>query len=246
MTIAVPARAKLNLDLQVIRRRADGYHEIRTRIQQVELHDLLFIEPVDMATSLTVSGLRVDGGDDNSVLKAHAAAEHAAGRKLPARFHLHKRIPPGSGLGGASSDAAAALKGLMSIFKLEVELSRIAADVGSDVPFFINGAAALIEGRGERVTPVPAIEAWFAIAWPAIELSTADVYTAWDEVKGEGLRQAAEHVEPRIRDFARRLGSGWTMTGSGSAFFAQTNTRTEAEGAVEGLGCWTAVTRAIK
>jgi len=101
----------------------------------------------------------------------------------------------------------------------------------------------VVEGRGDRVTPVPTTPAWFAIAWPGIELSTKTVYQAWNEVGGEDLRRAAEHVEPRLKDFARNLGDGWLMTGSGSAFFKITATRDQAEQAIAHLDCWTAVTR---
>ena len=241
MRIALPARAKLNLDLQVVGRRADGYHDIKTTMQAIELHDLLFIERAG-ETDLTVDGFAV-GHNDNSVLKAHRALEEAMHKKLPARMHLHKRIPPGSGMGGASSDAAAALIGLKALFSLDADVRPIAAQVGSDVPFFLTGGAALVEGRGERVTPVPPTTAWFAIAWPGIELSTKTVYEAWDEVKGEDLRRAAEHVEPRLKEFANTLGDGWRMTGTGSAFFKAASTRQEAEKAIQDLECWTAVTR---
>src|SRR5262249_38789891 len=156
-------------------------------------------------TVLTVSGLDIADREHNSVHKAHAALERATGKKLPAAMHLDKRIPPGSGLGGASSDAAAALTGLKSLFNLEVGLEPVAEEVGSDVPFFLRGGAAVVEGRGDRVTPIPTTPAWFAIAWPGIELSTKAVYQAWDEVDGEDLRRAAEHVEPRLKDFARNL-----------------------------------------
>ena len=242
MIVALPARAKLNLDLKVIGRRRDGFHDIKTTMQTIELHDLLLIETAD-ATSLTVSGKAVPATGDNAVLKAHAALERAVGRKLPVSFHLEKRIPPGSGLGGASSDAAAALVGMKPMFKLDLELAPIAAQVGCDVPFFLHGGAAVVEGRGERVTPVPSTPAWFAIAWPGIELSTQAVYEAWDHVNGDDLRAAAEHVEPRLKDFAKRLGPGWRMTGSGSAFFKSTSTREQAEDAIRNLDCWTAVTR---
>ena len=98
------------------------------------------------------------------------------------------------------------------------------------------------EGRGERLTPLPSQEAWFAIAWPGIVLSTESVYRAWDEVKGD-LQRAAEHAEPRLKEFAGTLGPGWRMTGSGSAFFKETETAQQAKEAVAGLDCWTAVTR---
>lgn len=244
MIVALPARAKLNLDLTVVGRRADGYHDLHTTMQTIELHDLLVIDAAE-TTSLTVSGLAVDARD-NSVLKAQQAMEHAAGRALPATFHLHKRIPPGSGMGGASSDAAAALRGLTLIYALDADLATVGAEIGSDVPFFIHGGAALVEGRGERVTPVPGLSAWFALAWPGIELSTRNVYQAWDQVGGADLRRAAEHVEPRIRDFATSLGEGWRMTGSGSAFFKTAPTEAAARQAIEGLECWTAAVAAVR
>ena len=243
MKLALPARAKLNLDLEVLGRRADGYHDIRSTMQTIDLHDLLEVETTE-ETSLEVSGQMAVGVADNSVLKAHQALEHATRSTLPATFRLGKRIPPGSGLGGASSDAAAALKALKALFMLDVDLAPIAQEVGSDVPFFLRGGRARIEGRGERVIPLPTKDSWFAIAWPGIELSTKHVYEAWDEVKGADLRRAAEHVEPRLKQFATMLGEGWTMTGSGSAFFKATATENEAKVAIRGLDCWTAVSRA--
>jgi 4-diphosphocytidyl-2-C-methyl-D-erythritol kinase len=247
LTLALPARAKLNLDLEVIRRTDDGFHEVRTTIQAIDLHDLLEVSPADQ-TSLTTSGLAVARGDDNSVLKSHRAIEQAIGRTIPTRFHLHKRIPPGTGLGGASSDAAAALRGLAALHRLEVDLAALAVSIGADVPFFLAGGTARAEGRGERLTRLPTAPAWFAIAWPAIELSTASVYLAWDEVQGEApnhLRRAAERAEPRIVDFAQRVGGGWQMTGSGSAFFLRCTDDEQARKATASLDCWTAVTHAV-
>ena len=247
--VAIPARAKLNLDLAVAGVRADGLHELRTTMQAIDLHDLLSAEAAEK-TELIVTGLEIgDHTRTNSVLAAHAAVESAAHRALPVRFHLHKRIPPGSGLGGASSDAAAAMRALKAMFCLDVDLRAVAAPVGADVTFFLSGGAALVSGAGEVVTPAAsAAEAWFAVAWPAIELSTAAVYRAWDEVGGEGpnqLRRAAAHADGRVDEFARRLGERWQMTGSGSAFFMRCATREDAEAAVASLDCWTAVTHAV-
>jgi 4-diphosphocytidyl-2-C-methyl-D-erythritol kinase len=249
LTLVVPARAKLNLDLAVLARTADGLHEVRTHIQAVELHDLLELTPAG-STTITFAGKHQPDMTDNSVLKAHAAMEKEAARKLPTRFHLDKRIPPGSGMGGASSDAAAALRGLNAIHNLkEVDLARVASTVGADVPFFLTGGAAVAEGRGERLTPTAIEHQWFAIAWPDIELSTADVYRAWDEVGGDGpnqLRRAAAHVNKRVQDFAGQLGEEWQMTGSGSAFFTRFPDEPSARKAVSHLKCWTAVTRSVE
>lgn len=247
MSIALPARAKLNLDLEVVRRRADGFHELRTTMQEIDLHDVLVVDRASK-TELTLSGMPV-AHNDNSVLKAHAALERAANRKLPASMHLHKRIPPGSGMGGASSDAAAALKALKLLYAVDLDpdldLAPIAAEVGSDVPFFLQGGRARVEGRGEKVTREATRGGWFAIAWPGIELATSAVYEAWDETGGRSLRHAAERVEPKLKAFADRLGAGWTMTGSGSAFFKPAGTRQEANQAIAELECWTAVATAV-
>ena len=247
MTIALPARAKLNLDLKVTGARSDGLHELRTRIQAVELHDLLEAEPAG-ETSIEITGLPVSSEKPNSVLAAHSALELAASRPLPTRFRLHKRIPPGSGLGGASSDAAAALRALVTLHKLTVDVVPIAAGIGSDVSFFLRGGAALVESVGEKVAPLSVADMWFAIAWPGIELSTAAVYRAWDDTGGDGvneLRRAAARVNPSIDEFATSLGEDWQMTGSGSAFFSRHATRERAEAATRRLECWTAVTSSI-
>jgi 4-diphosphocytidyl-2-C-methyl-D-erythritol kinase len=249
LTLALPARAKLNLDLAVIRRTGEGFHDVRTTIQAIDLHDLLEMTPAAQST-LTTSGLpvAVTTDRDNTVLKAHHAVEKAIGRAIPTRFHLHKRIPPGSGMGGASSDAAAALRGLAALHRLDADLGGLAASIGADVPFFLAGGTARAEGRGERLTRLPTAPAWFALAWPGIELSTASVYVAWDEVQGESpneLLRAAERADPRVADFAHKLGPGWQMTGSGSAFFLRCTDAEEARRAAATLDCWTAVTRAV-
>ena len=240
MILALPARAKLNLDLEVLRRRDDGFHDIRTTFQEIELHDLLEFEQAS-ETRFASDGFHVDARD-NSVLGALHAVEHAVGRPLPTRIHLLKRIPPGSGMGGASSDAATTLKALKAMHNLDLDLVSIALELGSDVPFFLVGGRASGEGRGERLTSLATTDHWYAVAWPGLELSTADVYRAWDEVKGD-LQHAAEHVEPRLEDFARTLGEGWRMTGSGSAFFKPAGSEEEGRQAIAALDCWATVTR---
>lgn len=223
-------------------KRADGFHDVETTIQSIDLHDLLLITRSDH-TLLTTSGLTVTDATDNSVLKAQAALEKACGTKLPARFHLHKRVPPGSGMGGASSDAAVTLRGLTELYRLDVDLAPIAELLGSDVPYFLRGGLVRAQGRGEKLTPLTMQPAMFLIAWPGMELSTAAVYKAWDEVKGEGpneLLRAAERVAPKIEGFRKSLGDGWRLTGSGSAFFKEVPTRPRQD-----TKTWTAVAHAI-
>lgn len=248
-SITLPARAKLNLDLEIVGRRPDGMHELRTHMQAIELHDLLTVElPSGERNEMFFSGDPELDIETNTVRQALDALQEAAGRPLASRIWLHKRIPAGSGLGGASSDAAVALRALKKVHGLTIDLGPVAARVGADVSFFLVGGHALVEGIGERISPKPPEPRWFAIAWPGIGLSTALAYRAWDEVGGEGvnqLRRAAARVNPSIDEFARSLGDGWQMTGSGSAFFLQCDDRASAEAAVKNLDCWTAVTHSV-
>jgi 4-diphosphocytidyl-2-C-methyl-D-erythritol kinase len=250
LTIALPARAKLNLDLAVLGRRDDGFHDVRTTLQAIDLHDLITLTPAP-TTTLTISGLSVTAEANNSVLKAHAALEELTKQKLPTAIHLHKRIPPGSGLGGASSDAATTLKGLAALHHITTDLTSIARNLGADVPFFLSGGAAIAEHRGDHLTPIPTTPQWFAIAWPGIELLTPDVYGAWDEMHGDmpnQLTKAAMRIEPRLREFANALNNEsnqWQMTGSGSAFFRRAADEDEARNAIKHLKTWTAVAHAI-
>jgi 4-diphosphocytidyl-2-C-methyl-D-erythritol kinase len=272
LTLALPARAKLNLDLEVLGVRDDGFHEVRTTLQAIDLHDLITLQPA-VATELTISGLDVTSARQNSVLAAHALLERASGRALPTRMHLYKRIPPGSGLGGASSDAATTLRGLAYLYNITIDLTSLASSLGADVPFFLHGGTALAEGRGDRLTPIPTEDRWFAIAWPSLELRTPDVYRAWDGTPGGGppnhLALAAMRIEPRLKEFAnalnspageageareagtgeagtREAGQAWQMTGSGSAFFRRCASEDEAKQKTRSLDCWTALAHTVR
>ena len=177
MILALPARAKLNLTLAVTGVRTDRFHEVDTVLQAIDLHDLLEAEPA-AETSLEVEG-DAPKGPDNLVLKAHAALEQIAGRLLPTRFRLHKRIPAGAGLGGGSSDAATGLRLAAADSRLghldEERLDRILAtvselandldahddvqptDVEADSGHSNLGALVAIEQAGEEVTAAPAV-----------------------------------------------------------------------------------------
>ena len=256
MSIALPARAKLNLDLAVLGRRPDGYHDVRTTLQAIDVHDLITVAPADR-TALTTSGLAMANPSSNSVLKALAALEQATHQELPTRIHLHKRIPPGSGMGGASSDAAAALRALAALHHVTANLTAIAGAIGADVPFFLAGGTAIAEQRGDHLTPIPTQPQWYAIAWPGLELQTPDVYRAWDTMKNppktepNQLTEAAMSIEPRVREFANALNShqeGWQMTGSGSAFFkrcADERDAKETAARLKSLKCWTSIAQSV-
>ena len=163
------AYAKLNLTLEVIRKRADGYHDLATILQTVDLHDTLEFSEDD-GIEFECSDASI-GGDDNLVVRSAELLRKVAGDGRGARISLRKRIPVAAGLGGGSADAAAALRGLNRLWELglsENELIEIASEVGSDVPFLISGGTALTSGRGEKLERLPAPEhGWFVIVTPS-------------------------------------------------------------------------------
>jgi len=166
------AYAKINLCLEVLGRRRDGYHDVLTILQTVDLYDTLAFEPADELT-LTCSDPRLSG-EDNLVLRAARLLQRAAGVEHGAAIHLEKRIPVGAGLGGGSSDAAVTLLALSPLWGLHMtrsNLENLAAALGADVPFFLYGGTALAEGRGDRITPLPLLpEHWVVLVRPALEI----------------------------------------------------------------------------
>ena len=182
--LTIYAPAKLNLSLDVLGRRDDGFHALETLMVRVGWFDTLTFAPADHF-ALEVTGTAVVPADDrNLVAKAATALAAAAGVPRRGRVSLHKRIPHEAGLGGGSSDAAAALAGLNELWGCgfgRAELLQIAATLGSDVPFFLCGAdAAVCGGRGEEITPLPAGRGpWAVVAKPPAGLSTATVFAAW-------------------------------------------------------------------
>ena len=180
--IAINAHAKLNLTLEVLRKRGDGYHEVASIMQTLELADTLTIEPAD-SLRLSCSIPELDS-PDNLALKAAKLLLARTGVNRGAGIDIRKRIPVAAGLGGGSADAAAALVGLNRLWGLELpndSLRRIGAELGSDVPFLIEGGTATALGRGERVRhlPTPRLP-WIVIAFPKTDLpdKTAAMYRA--------------------------------------------------------------------
>jgi 4-diphosphocytidyl-2-C-methyl-D-erythritol kinase len=170
LKIATPA--KLNLVLEILGKRKDGYHEIRSLIQTISLEDVLSFEPDD-AVSLKSSDPALEI-PDNLILRAAELMKKSYSIKTGAKINLEKKIPWSAGLGGGSSDAAATVLALNEIWGLHLgtmDLLNLAAQLGSDVPFFINGNAALVEGRGEKVTRLPSLRSpiWFILLLPSFE-----------------------------------------------------------------------------
>lgn len=162
------APAKVNLTFEVLGRRADGYHEVRTVMQALSLADELTFEESETLT-LTVEPEAAAPVEGNLVLAAARLLQREAGAPAGAAVHLTKRIPTAGGLGGGSSDAAAALLGLRQLWGLDLDadaLRELAARLGSDVPFFVSGGTALAEGRGERLTQLPSLAGEAVLAVP--------------------------------------------------------------------------------
>ena len=179
-SLTLKAYAKINLTLEVLGRREDGYHDIASIMQAVDLYDTLSFEPADELT--LVCDLPELATDDNLVLSAAKLLREETGYESGAKITLEKRIPSASGLGGGSSDAAATMVGLNELWGLGLtieELAPLAARVGSDVPFFLHGGTAMVLGRGERIRPLPTIDLqWLVLIAPSIHVpnKTASMY----------------------------------------------------------------------
>jgi 4-diphosphocytidyl-2-C-methyl-D-erythritol kinase len=179
--VEVLAPAKLNLFLEVHGRRPDGYHDIETLMVAVDLYDTLsFEDDPSGAISLRCSDPALPKGGDNLVVKAAERLKAATRSRRGARIVLKKAIPAQAGLAGGSSDAAATFAALDRLWELGVSPARkdaLAAELGSDVPFFNHGPAAICRGRGECVESVPLEHAYhFVLVCPSAGLATADVY----------------------------------------------------------------------
>ncbi len=166
------AHAKLNLTLEVLGVRHDGYHNLVSVLQTIDLHDEIELEQSDgISLDCDVPEL---AGDDNLVVKAAHALREVAGTSDGVHITLQKRIPAAGGLGGGSADAAAVLKGLNRLWGAGLdarELASLALTIGSDVPFLLQGGTALVQGRGEDVTPLSKADlGWFVLLSPGFQI----------------------------------------------------------------------------
>jgi 4-diphosphocytidyl-2-C-methyl-D-erythritol kinase len=261
------ALAKINLDLRVLHARADGYHEIRTIFQTISLADTIEVE----FTRARRTAIRIDTDadiPDNLILRAAGLVLDTMRVAARVEFQLHKRIPMGAGLGGGSSDAAAVLLALPVLAGRRIEMSRLmqlAAELGSDVPFFLLGGAAVALGRGTELYPLPDIapRPGVVIA-PELHVSTAGAYRAlaprlttesqenkivtfqsraWGELRDQSAVNDFETVVfeqfPQLGTLKRRLGKLGAvpamMTGSGAALFGFFRTQEQRNRAVKSL-----------
>ena len=201
MTRRFRSFAKINLGLEVVRRRDDGYHELRTIFAAVSLHDVVEIAPQRRGITVASDDPSLPAGDANLAYRAAAAMQKLAGTSRGVRVSIRKRIPVGGGLGGGSSNAAAVLRALNLLWGCgfsTADLIEPARALGADVPYFLTGGPALGLGRGDLITPIDLRFTQRVLLVPGgASVSTADVFRERSRLPAErGTRSAiAEFVD---------------------------------------------------
>lgn len=197
--LLIVARAKLNLTLDILGRRPDGYHDLESVVQSIDLYDGIALgstpaysvsrHGTELGVTLACQNPLVPLGHENLAFQAALTLSRFAGLGASVWVDIKKQIPIGAGLGGGSADAAAVLLGLNELWGLGldvVELARIGEAIGADVPFCLTGGTGIIRGKGEQVETLPALEnLWFVVVVPEDRISTADAYAAYDELDGD-------------------------------------------------------------
>lgn len=255
------AFAKINLDLRILGRRPDGYHELATVLQTIDFADEIRIEPFGRLEFVSHG---VEGGEGNLVVRAVRAFEGLTGRTVQARIELFKNIPAGAGLGGGSADAAVTFLGLERLLGVAVpdeDRREALGRIGADVPFFTAGGRVLGTGRGDLLTPLEDVaDFWAVLLYPGFPIATAQAYS-WLTVSdkaisiegfdthsfpGLGTEQPGNDFEravfarhPVLSDIKSRLliagASTALLSGSGSSVFGIFESRTAASEAAERL-----------
>lgn len=205
-SVQVLAHAKVNLTLEVLGRRADGFHELRSVFATVEPADTIRVATSSRLDVRLTPDVGAAAGDDLASRAVRAFAM-ASSREPRALVRVRKRIPVAAGLGGGSSDAGAVMRALAVLWRVPRPTAEVAAGVGSDVPFFASGAAvALVGGRGEAVEPLPAPpgELWVVLVRPGAALRTAEVFAAHAAALASADRSgggaASEQLAAAFRD----------------------------------------------
>lgn len=196
----VKAYAKLNIALNVVSRRNDGYHELDMIMVPLDLHDSIVIDlmPASYVTTVTCDDFDLAADEYNLCSIAVTKMREFYKFKQHFRIHIHKRIPMSAGLGGGSSDAAATVRAIISLLKLKVieeDIIKICRSIGSDVPFFYRQIPARVRGTGEILTPIKVSKAYYALlVKPASGLKTKQVFEEYDREN-----HAIKDIDPVIR-----------------------------------------------
>lgn len=197
--------AKINLVLEILGKREDGFHELRSLIQTIDLYDTLYFEISDKVSfECTELSLRTS---DNLVLKAIKLVREATGCSKGVKVRLEKHIPWGAGLGGGSSNAATTLLALNKLWGLGLSLPKLttlAAKLGSDVPFFLHGGLALVEGTGEKVTPLGIPQPrWLVLLVPAFAREPAKTKRLFSLLRTEHFTHG-EFIEVALESWQKQ------------------------------------------
>jgi 4-diphosphocytidyl-2-C-methyl-D-erythritol kinase len=255
-----PAPAKLNLFLHVTGRRADGYHLLQSVFQLIDFYDLLDFDVSTDEAIVRVTDVPGVPHDSDLIVRAACLLQDAArarGQQVPgARIAIHKRLPMGGGLGGGSSDAATTLMVLNALWQTGFsahELRQLGVTLGADVPFFLLGQNAFVEGIGEQLTPLSTPEIWFVVIHPGVSVATPDIFSAPDLTRdtkavkmldfsgsptGFGkndLQVVAARAFPPVADALKWLSDFGEarMTGSGACVFGWYDTEEQAEAVLQ-------------
>jgi 4-diphosphocytidyl-2-C-methyl-D-erythritol kinase len=205
-----PAPAKLNLFLHIVGRFADGYHDLQTLFQLIDLCDRIGLATRQDGAIERIAGMPEVAPERDLAVRAARALQRHTGTRLGADLHVIKHIPAGGGLGGGSSDAATVLLGLNRLWGAGLaleELSKLGLALGADVPLFVYGASAWGEGRGERLQPMSLPPRWFVVIHPGVAVSTAEVFQAPEltrnsdliTIRGFAQGQSRNVCEPVVR-----------------------------------------------
>ncbi len=254
-SLAWPAPAKLNLLLHITGRRPDGYHELQTVFQFLDLCDELEFSITDDASISRTEGPLFIPPEDDLVVRSARTLQQLTGTGLGVKIRVLKRIPVGAGLGGGSSDAATTLHALNTLWQLGLDVDRLAEiglGLGADVPVFVRGFAAFAEGIGERLQAISIDEPWYLLITPDVHVSTAEIFsdqnltrdcptlkicdlsaTAWDNV----CVPVVTRRYPEVGKALKLLGTlaEARMSGTGATVFARFGGRPEAEQALAKL-----------
>ncbi len=244
-----PAPAKLNLFLHVTGRRADGYHELQTLFQLIDLCDTVAITVREDGQIERPVGPPEVPCEADLTVRAARALQSATGTRLGASLKVRKRIPQGGGLGGGSSDAATTLLALNEMWSCGLSLSELASlamPLGADVPVFVQGSSAWAEGVGERLTPVTLPAKWYVVIYPGVSMSTREVFQSAELTRNSPLitiraffeSGGRNDCEPVVRARAPQVAEAleWLarfaparLTGTGSCVFSACGNAGDAE-----------------
>ncbi|MBU3964510.1 4-(cytidine 5'-diphospho)-2-C-methyl-D-erythritol kinase [Patescibacteria group bacterium] len=224
-SILIQANAKINLNFKILGKRPDGYHNIESTFQSIDLADFISIEKAKDY----FSGGIICPESENIILKAKNLLEKTVNKELPCQIHLQKVIPISAGLGGGSADAAATLIGLNLLYNLNLnkrELAKIGIKIGADVPFFLYGGTCEVGGRGEIIKSIKIkVPKIFVLFRPHKRIKTKMMYGLYDKT-GKDFLAICENICPEIKKLKKyfgKFGLELHLSGSGPTVFCQVN-----------------------